>query len=249
MLKAYQESPEGIAAIYAPPGADSENPPLPELPVRDGDRAGVETVRLDRQLGPKQQDQARLVLRQRQDMFSTKPAYTTMAVHRVETLEQPPIRQAAYQVPESVREGMRQEIKDMLDLGVIEPSNSPWASPVVLVPKRDGTTHFCIDYRQLNDCTTTDAYPMPRVDELLDRIARGNFPTNLDLCKGYWQIPLDLESVPKSAFITPFDLYQSKIMPFGMKNAPATFQRMVDQHLDAFQDYACAYLDDIAIYS
>lgn len=83
----------------------------------------------------------------------------------------------------------------MLDLGVIKPSNSPWVSSVVLVPKWDGTTRFCVEYRLLNDCTTTDAYPMPWVNELLDRHARGNFLTTLDLCKGYWQIPLDPESV------------------------------------------------------
>lgn len=144
---------------------------------------------------------------------------------------------------------MRAEIREMLELGVIEPSASPWASPVVLVPKRDGTTRFCVDYRRLNDCTVTDPYPMPRVDKLLDKIAQGHYLTTIDLCKGYWQIPLEVEAIPKSAFITPFGLYQFRVMPFGMKNAPATFQRMIDELLDGLQDFACAYLDDIAIYS
>lgn len=90
---------------------------------------------------------------------------------------------------------------------------------------------------------------MPRIDELLDRMAGGNYLTTLDLCKGYWQIPLDPAAIPKSAFVTPFGLYQCRVMPFGMKNAPATFQRMADQLLEGFQDFACAYLDDIAVYS
>uniref|UniRef100_A0A8C5QKE1 ribonuclease H n=1 Tax=Leptobrachium leishanense TaxID=445787 RepID=A0A8C5QKE1_9ANUR len=144
---------------------------------------------------------------------------------------------------------MRAEIREMLELGVIEPSASPWASPVVLVPKKDGTTRFCVDYRRINDCTITDAYPMPRVDELLDQISGGHFLTTVDLCKGYWQIPLAEEATPKSAFITPFGLYQFRVMPFGMKNAPATFQRLIDRLLDGLQGFACAYLDDIAIYS
>ncbi|XP_044133676.1 uncharacterized protein LOC122926366, partial [Bufo gargarizans] len=141
------------------------------------------------------------------------------------------------------------EIDEMLQLGVIEPSESPWASPVVLVPKKDGTTRFCVDYRRLNDKTVTDAYPMPRMDELLDRISAGKYLTTIDLCKGYWQIPLAEDAIPKSAFITPFGLYQFRVMPFGMKNAPATFQRMVDQLLGGLQSFACAYLDDIAIHS
>lgn len=91
----------------------------------------------------------------------------------------------------------------MIQLGVIEPSDSPWASPVVLVPKKDGTTRFCMDYRRLNEKTTTDAYPMPRVGELLDRIATGHYLTTIDLCKGYWQIPLAKDAIPKSAFVTP----------------------------------------------
>ncbi|XP_044155688.1 uncharacterized protein LOC122942250, partial [Bufo gargarizans] len=169
--------------------------------------------------------------------------------YTIASCEDEDVRQPPYRIPEAVREGMRKEIDEMLRLGVIEPSESPWASPVVLVPKKDGTTRFCVDYRRLNDKTVTDAYPMPRMDELLDRISAGKYLTTIDLCKGYWQIPLAEDAIPKSAFITPFGLYQFRVMPFGMKNAPATFQRMVDQLLGGLQSFACAYLDDIAIHS
>ncbi|XP_040288719.1 uncharacterized protein LOC121001621, partial [Bufo bufo] len=190
-----------------------------------------------------------ILLETKQATFSQEPGYTLLAIHKVETPGQAPLRQPPYRIPEAVREGMRKEIDEMLRLGVIEPSESPWASPVVLVPKKDGTTRFCVDYRRLNDKTVTDAYPMPRMDELLDRISAGKYLTTIDLCKGYWQIPLAEDAIPKSAFITPFGLYQFRVMPFGMKNAPATFQRMVDQLLRGLQSFAGAYLDDIAIHS
>uniref|UniRef100_A0A8C5MDW1 Gypsy retrotransposon integrase-like protein 1 n=1 Tax=Leptobrachium leishanense TaxID=445787 RepID=A0A8C5MDW1_9ANUR len=249
MLKAYHERPEMVSAICAPATEEAEQFPLVDLPRIDGRPSGVEQVQLGEGLGPHKQEQARQLLQEHQELFSALPGYTSRAVHQVETPGQRPLRQPAYRLPEAVRESMQAEIREMLELGVIEPSASPWASPVVLVPKKDGTTRFCVDYRRLNDCTVTDAYPMPRVDELLDQISQGHFLTTVDLCKGYWQIPLTEEATPKSAFITPFGLYQFRVMPFGMKNAPATFQRLIDRLLDGLQEFACSYLDDIAIYS
>ncbi|XP_069586606.1 uncharacterized protein, partial [Ranitomeya imitator] len=144
---------------------------------------------------------------------------------------------------------MRQEIDEMLQLGVIRRSKSAWASPVVLVPKKDRTTRFCVDYRGLNAITASDAHPMPRIEELLEKLAGADYLTIMDLSRGYWQIPLSPEAQEKSAFITPFGLYESTVMPFGMKNAPATFQRMVNRLLQGLETYAVAYLDDIAIFS
>uniref|UniRef100_A0A8C5LU94 Gypsy retrotransposon integrase-like protein 1 n=1 Tax=Leptobrachium leishanense TaxID=445787 RepID=A0A8C5LU94_9ANUR len=249
MLKAFHERPETVEAICAPAVEETEPFPLVELPGVTKQPSGVDQVQLGEALGSEKQAQVRQLLQGYSEVFSALPGYTDQAVHPVDTPGQRPLRQPAYRLPEAVRETMRTEIREMLELGVIEPSASPWASPVVLVPKKDGTTRFCVDYRRVNDCTTTDAYPMPRVDELLDQIARGHFLTTVDLCKGYWQIPLAEEATPKSAFITPFGLYQFRVMPFGMKNAPATFQRLIDRLLDGLQGFACAYLDDIAIYS
>ncbi|XP_040182565.1 uncharacterized protein LOC120915829, partial [Rana temporaria] len=249
MLKAYQERAEEVAAICAPAGEDTETLPLPDLLGSSKGMTQIEKVQLGEQLEPQERAQAGRLLEEKQATFSQEPGYTRLAVHKVETPGQTPLRQPPYRIPEAVREGMRKEIDEMLRLGVIEPSESPWASPVVLVPKKDGTTRFCVDYRRLNDKTVTDAYPMPRMDELLDRISAGKYLTTIDLCKGYWQIPLAEDARLKSAFITPFGLYQFRVMPFGMKNAPATFQRMVDQLLGGLQSFACAYLDDIAIYS
>nr|WP_193639287.1 reverse transcriptase family protein [Escherichia coli] len=104
----------------------------------------------------------------------------------------------------------------MLEMGVIEESNSAWCSPIVLVAKKDGTVRFCVDYRKVNDVSRFDAYPMPRVDELLDRLGTARFFTTLDLTKGYWQIPLSPESKEKTAFSTPYGLYQFTMLPFGL---------------------------------
>ena len=137
----------------------------------------------------------------------------------------------------------------MLRLGVIEESQSDWNSPIVLVDKPDGSTRFCIDFRRVNEKSKFDAYPMPRVDELLERLGTAHFMTTLDLTKGYWQIPLTPESRERTAFSTPFGLYQFRTMPFGLHGAPATFQRMMDRILRPHQQYAAAYIDDVVIHS
>ena len=119
----------------------------------------------------------------------------------------------------------------MLQANVIRPSTiaSPWASPIVLVPKKDGSVCFCVDYRKLNQMAKFDAYPMPRMEELIDTIGPAGVITTLNLAKGYWQIPMDEESKDKTVFTTPFGLY--KVMPFGLHSVPTTFQRMINHVL------------------
>ncbi|CAM4668665.1 unnamed protein product [Lepidochelys kempii] len=104
----------------------------------------------------------------------------------------------------------------MLQMGVIRPSGSAWASPVVLVPKPDGEIRFCVDYRKLNAVTRPDNYPMPRTDELLEKLGRAQFISTLDLTKGYWQVPLDESAKERSAFTTHLGLYEFNVLPFGL---------------------------------
>ncbi len=182
-------------------------------------------------------------------LFLETPGKTDLVQHHIYLKDSKPIHQHAYRVPEKLLPTMKQEIETMLKLEVIEPSSSEWNNPIVLVPKKDGTLRFCLDFRKLNAVSKFDPYPMPRVDDLIEKLGSAKFLTTLDLCKGYWQIPLSPESKELTAFKTPFGHYHFRVLPFGLHGAPATFQRMIDQILQGTEKFAAAYLDDIIIYS
>ena len=138
----------------------------------------------------------------------------------------------------------------MLKAGIATPSKSPWASPIVLVKKKDGSTRFCTDYRKLNSITKKDVYPIPRLDDALDRLGGCKYFTSLDMASGYWQIPVAEKDRAKTAFITPDGLYEYNVMPFGLCNAGATFQRSMDRMLSEYRwEFCIVYIDDILIYS
>ena len=129
------------------------------------------------------------------------------------------------------RQEVARQLRKMQEAGMIQPSNSPWASPVVMVKKKDGTHHFCIDYRALNTVTKPDLCPLPRIDDLLDQLGNARFFSTLDLASGYWQIRVHQNSREKTAFITPQGLFEFRVMPFGLTNAPAVFRRLMQQVL------------------
>ena len=112
--------------------------------------------------------------------------------------------------------------------GIIEPSTSEWASPIVLVPKKDGSLRMCVDYRRLSSVSEADAYPTPRIDDLIDRLGDARYISTLDLTRGHWQVPVAPQARSRTAFMTPFGLYQFTVMPFGFHGAPATFQCTMD---------------------
>lgn len=136
----------------------------------------------------------------------------------------------------------------MLQHGITEPSASSWSSPCLLTEKSDHTPRFCTDLRKVNSVTKPDCYPLPRLDDCIDRVGSAVFVTKLDLLKGYWQVPLTQRARQISAFVTPDDFCQYTVMAFGMRNAPATFQRLVNKVLKGVVDCE-AYLDDVVIYS
>jgi transposase InsO family protein len=204
-------------------------------------------------LTPNQQTKVRQMLHRNLRIFSTSDepyGRTDLVQHEIETDSQTPIKQAVRRVPIHLRDESRQEVSKMLKAGIVQPSNSPWASPVVLVRKKDGTIRFCIDYRKLNDVTKKDSYPLPRIDESLDSLGKARYFTTLDLASGYWQIGLTDEAKEKSAFCTPQGLFEFIVMPFGLTNAPATFQRLMERVLTGLQWQTClVYIDDIIIFS
>jgi transposase InsO family protein len=154
-----------------------------------------------------------------------------------------------YRIPHAHAIEAEQEIQTMLKAGIIEPSNSPWCAPVLPIRKKDGTLRICVDYRKLNQVTVKDTYPLPRIDDILDAVYGSVVYTTLDALSGYWQIPVEERDQPKTAFaMLGKGLYQFKVMPFGLCNAPGTFQRCME---NMFRDmsFVMVYIDDILIFS
>ncbi len=163
------------------------------------------------------------VLDQYPSLFRQRPGRTNLVQHQIYLLDPTSSRQWPYRVPERLVAHLKAEIETMLELEVIEPSKNEWSSPNVIVPKKDNTLRICIDFRKQNAQSRFDAYPMPRFDDLLERIGQAKYITTLDLCKGYWQVPLEAASRPYTAFQTPLGLFHFTVLPFGLHGAPAMF--------------------------
>ncbi len=143
---------------------------------------------------------------------------------------------------------MKKEVDYLLRNGLAVPSSSAWSSPCLLVLKTDGMFRFCTDYRKLNNVTKPDSFPLPRMEDCIDRVGAVSFVTKLDLMKGYWQVPLTARASDVSAFVKPVDFLQYTVMTFGITNAPATFQRLMQRVLSGVTN-CVAYLDDVVVYS
>lgn len=173
---------------------------------------------------------------------------THIVEHEIRT-NSPPIKQRHYPLSPVLQKQVNQELDQMLKDGIIEPSNSPWASPIVLVKKPDGTFRFCVNYKKLNEVSLPDAYPLPFISSTLDKLRDARYLTTLDIKSAYWQIPVAESSRPYTAFVVPTrGLFQFRRMPFGLHNAPATWQRFIDRVIGVdLEQYCFVYLDDICI--
>ena len=180
--------------------------------------------------------------------FHSDLGRTDLTKHHIDTGDSQPIHQLPRRVSPARRQEVRQLLNEMLKNDIIQPSNSPWSSPIILVRKRDGSTRFCIDYRKVNSVTRKDAYPLPRVDDILDTLGGSKWFSTLDLKSGYWQVEVDSSSREKTAFTTSEGLYEFKVMPFGLCNAPATFQRLMNRVLCDVNWVEClVYIDDTVV--
>ncbi len=195
------------------------------------------------------------LLREFQDVFSehlpTGLPPQREIVHQIETFPgaEPPFR-STYRLAQPELQELRRQLDELLAQGKIQPSISPYGAPVIFIKKKDGSLRMCVDYRLLNNQTVKNRLALPRIDELLDRLHSAKVFSKLDLTSGYHQIAIRTEDIPKTAFRTRYGHYEYKVLPFGLTNAPATFQRLMnDIFQDVVDDFVVVYLDDILVYS
>ena len=183
------------------------------------------------------------------EVFSDLPGKTDACMLEIDTGSAAPRGSHPYRVPDRLKEGVRSEVEELVELGIVVPSTSPWASPVVPVPKKDGTVRVCIDYRKLNEVTVADPYYMTTMEEIVERIGASKVMSKLDLAKGFYQVEVDPKSRKKTAFISPFGKFEFTRMPFGLRNAPAIFQRCMEVVLRECYGFSAPYIDDIIVFS
>lgn len=160
-----------------------------------------------------------------------------------------PKRLSPYRLRIVIRGELDRQIDELLESGMIVPSNSPFSHPIVCVTKKGGGIRLCVDFTYLNKGTVSDIFSMPNLEELIYEIGQANYISTLDLTKGYWQVPMEESSQDKTAYVTHRGCFMWKVTPFGLKNASSTFQRLTNKLLERHKGYACGYIDDIAVYS
>ena len=206
---------------------------------------------INEELSISQQQQMEGLLGEYRDVLSSIPGKIGLVKHKIDVGDAKPIKQRPYRLPWVHREAVKKELDMMLEHGIIEESSSEWAQPIVIVPKKDSSeVRLCVDFRKVNQVAKVDSYPLPRIEDLIDKMGQAKYITTMDLSRGYWQIPLAEDSKEKTAFVTPFGLWQFVTMPFGLADAQATCQRLVDTKLiRGIEDYAGAYVDDLTVFS
>ena len=204
-------------------------------------------------------DETKAIISEYNDVFTFKGKSSGLAsklgkngIHKIVLNDpnQSPIKQHPYRMSPYELDELKRQIDDMMSKGWICPSDSPWSSPVLFTKKKNGKLRLCVDYRQLNTVTKSDHYPIPRIDDNLDRLANCSYFSILDLASGFHQMPLDVDSEELTSFNTRYGQFKYRVMPFGLKNAPSSFQRMMNIVLHDLVDRICVvYIDDILIYS
>ncbi len=205
-------------------------PPSPQLLSQQPDSMNEKTLLKnavnEAHLPPDGKQQLLHILESNSRVCTLRTGRTDVLQHHIYTTCQVLIKQKPYRLSPLKQLAMEEQLEEMLKQGIVEPSHSGWASPVVLVPKKDGKLRFCVDYRKVNYVTESDAYPLPNITEILESLSGAAIFSTIDLNSGYRQVAMHPNSKTKTAFITPAGFYQFNVMLFGLKNAPATFQRL-----------------------
>ena len=195
MLRKWHAHAPGASAYFCDEVQESKKD---DIPVWDDDQTStIDDAMVANGLGENQITELWRLLEEFADVFQNVPGRTSVA-----GLAQP-VRLPPYRLPHAYRDAVKKELQEMLSSGIIEPSTSEWSAPIVLVKKKDGSMRLCVDYRRFNQISKSDAYPMPRVDDLIDRVGKSTYISTLDLTRGYWQVPVAEIDRPKTAFATP----------------------------------------------
>lgn len=221
------------------------------LPCDKGkDRVFCKAVDANTQLTRAQGLELDDVVKEFGEIFSDEPGRCKVGSHSIRIQQgAKPAKSYPYKVPMALRDEVDRQVTQLLEWDFIYPVDSAFAHPVVCVAKKDGSVRMCVDYRQLNAITESDSFPMGNVAELLYSVANARYISLLDMTRGYWQIALDPSSRKYTAFATPRGLYAWRVMPYGLKNSAATFQRVMNEVLKEHVQYVCTYIDDVAVYS
>ena len=252
LLKKYVERiPSACGLAVVEDTEDWEEPQITKqgIPVISLEASeSVEDVQLDPE-APEMHQEIRELTAQFKEVLTDLPLRTNLATCDIRLEHDKPVSTKQYPLPFNKTEVVVKEVDTMLKMGVIERSKSPYSSPIVLVEKSDGKIRFCIDYRKLNKIVIFDNEPMPCVDYLFAKIGKAKYFSKIDLCKGYWQIPMLEEDKHKTAFVTPQGCFQWTVMPFGLKTAGAVFSRMMRELLSplGISDEISNFMDDLLI--
>ena len=209
---------------------------------------------LQETLEPEQVREVKEHLNKWQEVFSLHDldlGHTSKVKHKIQLTDNTPFKDKYRRIPPSMIDEVRAHLKEMIDLKVIRPSQSPYCSKVVLVRKKDNTSRFCIDLRKLNNLTVKDSYALPRIEETFDALHGAKWFSTLDIKSAYWQVEIEEQDKHKTAFVVgQLGFYECERMPFGLTNAPATFQRLIESCMGDLNLHHCLlYLDDIVIFS
>ena len=211
-------------------------------------KESIQDVCVGAELNSEQQNEVMKVLRRYEEIFTEIAGKASVIEHKIDLTDNHPIRCKPYPLPYAKRGEIREEIKNMMDTGIVRESSSPYTSPLVAVKKKDGFNRMCIDYRKLNVVTVADPAPMTTAEDLFGKLGKCHYYSTINLSKGYWQIPVAEEDIRKTAFVTPEGCYEFLRMPFGMKNSGATLVRGIRKLLQDVDNVEC-YIDDLIAYT
>ena len=255
MLEQYEACKQQLQDPENNTQSDSPKPARPKL-TTEKEKLLFSKIDLSGAKGwdPELLEEAKQLFREYAHIFALESldmGHTSMVKHKIRLDNYTPFKERYRRIPPNLFDEVKKHLKEMIEVGAIRKLSSPWASAVVLVRKKDGSLRFCIDLRKLNARTIKDAYSLPHIDETLDCLGGATIFTSLDLKSGYWQVEMEEESKPLTAFtVGPLGFYECECMPFGLTNAPATFQRLMENCLGELHlSWCIIYLDDIIVFS